>query len=64
MEYINVATIIALALGLVIGAFIGVGLGRRSSTANEYYDRMRKEADDLRARAEQAEAQLRASLKK
>lgn len=63
MDFINFATIIALAIGLVIGGFLGVGLGRRSSTANAYYDKIRLEADELRERAEAAEAKLRAVLK-
>lgn len=63
MDFINIATILALAVGLLIGGFIGVGLGRRSTTANAYYDRIRKEADDLRARAEIAEAKLRDKIK-
>jgi hypothetical protein len=42
-------------LALLVGALIGVGLGRRSKTANEYYDRARA-AWDLR------EAQLRAEI--
>lgn len=63
MDFINFATILALAIGLVIGAFVGVGLGRRSTTANAYYDKIRLEADELRERAEKAEAQLRAALK-
>jgi hypothetical protein len=42
-------------VGLVLGALIGVGLGRRSKTANEYYDRARA-AWDLR------EAQLQAKI--
>ena len=44
-------------VGLVLGALIGVGLGRRSKTANEYYDRARA-AWDLR------EAQLRAEIER
>ena len=40
-------------VGLVIGAFIGVGLGMRSNTARQYYI-------DARRRAEEAEARLRA----
>jgi len=30
--------LLGLGAGLVAGAFVGVGLGRRSSTANRYYD--------------------------
>ena len=59
----NLITLITLAAALVLGVFIGVGLGRRSSKANEYYDRIRKEADELRERAERAEAQLRTLTK-
>lgn len=42
-------------VGLVLGALIGVGLGRRSTTANEFYDRARAQWD-LR------EAQLQAEI--
>ena len=42
-------------LALLVGALIGVGLGRSSKTANEYYDRARA-AWDLR------EAQLQAKI--
>jgi hypothetical protein len=59
----NLITIIALAAALLIGGFIGVGLGRRSTTANAYYDKIRAEADSLRARLNEAEAQLRAKAK-
>lgn len=58
MEF-NLITILALAAALVIGGFIGVGLGRRSTTANAYYDRFRKEADELREQLREAEAKLR-----
>lgn len=43
--------------GLVLGALIGVGLGRRSTTANEFYDRARAQWD-LR------EAQLQAEIER
>lgn len=59
----NLITILALAAALVIGGFIGLGLGRRSATANTYYDRIRKEADELREKLREAEAQLRAKAK-
>lgn len=42
-------------VGLVLGALIGVGLGRRSVTANEAYDR-------ARAQWELREAQLREQI--
>lgn len=44
-------------VGLVLGALIGVGLGRRSTTANEFYDRARAQWD-LR------EAQLQAEIER
>lgn len=62
MEF-NLITLVALAAALVVGGFIGVGLGRRSNTANDYYDRIRKEADELREQLREAEAQLRARAK-
>jgi hypothetical protein len=42
-------------LALLVGALIGVGLGRRSKTANEYYDR-------ARATWDMREAQLKAQI--
>lgn len=36
--------ILFFALGLCFGALLGIGLGRRSSTANAAYDRIRAEA--------------------
>lgn len=59
----NLITLGALAAALALGALIGVGLGRRSSTANKYYDRARKEAEELREKLREAEAQLRARAK-
>lgn len=44
-------------VGIVLGALLGVGLGRRSTTANEFYDRARA-AWDLR------EAQLQAEIER
>lgn len=51
--------LLGLGAGLAAGAFVGVGLGRRSSTANRYYDgaldwyaereaKLRAEIQDLR----------------
>lgn len=40
---LTLGNLILLAIVLVGGAFIGIGLGRRSSTANAYYDRARAE---------------------
>ena len=37
-------------VGLVLGAFIGVGLGLRSSTARRYYTDARKRAEELENR--------------
>lgn len=42
-------------VGLVLGALIGVGLGRRSDTANQFYDGARAEWD-------RREAQLQAEI--
>lgn len=42
-------------LALLVGVLIGVGLGRRSKTANEYYDR-------ARATWDMREAQLKAQI--
>ena len=36
-------------VGLVIGALVGVGLGRRSKRANAIYDRARTEWDEREA---------------
>jgi hypothetical protein len=46
-------------LALLIGALIGVGLGRRSKTANAAYDRLRDRAE----RAEQQRRDWQASRK-
>jgi hypothetical protein len=45
-------SILTHGLVLLVGGFIGIGLGRRSKKANTYYD-------EFRARAERAEARLR-----
>jgi hypothetical protein len=60
----NLITILALGACLVIGAFIGVGLGRRSKTANSLYDRGRAELDEAQRRADDLEARLRIALNK
>lgn len=52
------------ALLLLIGGFIGVGLGRRSETANNLYDRGRAELDRLQREKDEAEAELRIALAK
>ena len=46
-------------VGLVIGALMGVGLGRRSKTANTAYDRSRAEWDELRAEVQDLSDRLR-----
>lgn len=45
-------TIFTYVIAVLVGGFIGLGLGRRSKTANAYYDQ-------IKARAEAAEARLR-----
>ena len=56
--------LLGLGAGLVVGAFVGVGLGRRSSTANRYYDAVHARYDE-RLRALRAEIQdLRDQLRK
>lgn len=45
-------TILTHAAALIVGALIGVGLARQSKKANAAYDRVRKEADELRAKYE------------
>lgn len=47
--------LLGLGAGLAAGAFVGVGLGRRSSTANLYHDAVRARYDEL-------EDQLRAEI--
>ena len=48
--HVTIGGLAVMALVLVIGALIGVGLGRRSKTANAVYDRAVAEAEHLRAR--------------
>lgn len=63
--YLSIFAIVLFAvLLLVIGAFIGVGLGRRSNSANAYYDRGRAELDKLQQQKDDAEAKLRIALAK
>ena len=47
--------LLGLGAGLAAGAFVGVGLGRRSSTANRNHDAVRARYDEL-------EDQLRAEI--
>ena len=51
-------SIAALALAFVLGAFLGVGLGRRSNHANAAYDKIRREAAELRDQLSDAKAEL------
>jgi gas vesicle protein len=52
--------LIGLGLGAVAGAFLGVLLGRRSKTANEYVDKIRakyeEEREQLRHRIRELES--------
>lgn len=48
--HITLGGLAVIALALVIGAVIGVGLGRNSKVANAIYDRTRAEADEAIAR--------------
>lgn len=54
---LSLGSLIAYAVFLVIGAFVGVMLGRRSKTANAYADR-------IQARLDEAEAEIRALREK
>lgn len=56
----NLITILVLAGVFAAGAFLGVLLGRRSSTANAYTDRILEESKELRERLEAAKAKLKA----
>lgn len=57
IEFLSLQFLIGAGLGLIAGAFIGVGLGRRSNTANDAYDR-------ARASWELREAQLREQIER
>lgn len=59
---LNLITLFFLALSLVLGVFIGIGVGRRSSTANRLYNEARREADDLREQVRVAQAKFRAKV--
>ena len=63
--YISILLLLLIiGAALVLGAFIGVGLGRRSAKANSIYDRGRAELDKVQRRADDAEAKLRIALQK
>jgi len=55
--------IVGLSLGALAGAFIGLGLGRRSERANEAYDRIRAEAKIREQQLRDQIERLRASGK-
>lgn len=52
--------LIGLALGAVGGGYMGVLLGRRSKTANEYVDRIRAKWDEEREQLRQRIRKLEA----
>jgi hypothetical protein len=54
---------VGLGVGAVAGGFVGVGLGRRSSKANEFYDRARAGWDLKRAELEEEVRELKARIK-
>jgi hypothetical protein len=55
--------LVGLGVGAVAGGFVGVGLGRRSSKANEFYDRARAGWDLKRAELEEEVRELKARIK-
>lgn len=48
--HVTLGGVAVVALVLVIGTLIGIGLGRNSKMANAIYDRTRAEADEAIAR--------------
>lgn len=54
---------VGLTVGAVLGAFVGVGLGRRSNTANEFYDRTQAKFDLKKAELEEEIRSLKEKLK-
>lgn len=54
--------LIGLAIGAVLGVFAGIGLGRRSNHANAAYDKIRREAAELRDQLADAKAELQGRL--
>lgn len=59
MESFITHPLVVFAVAFVLGAFLGVLLGRRSSTANAYTDRILEESKELRERLEAAKAKLK-----
>lgn len=55
--------LMGLGVGAVVGAFVGVGLARRSNKANEFYDRTRAKWDLERAELEEKVAALKKKIK-
>lgn len=60
---LSLGSLIAYAVFFVLGAFLGVLLGRRSKTANAYTDRILEESKELRDKLELAQAKLRDKAK-
>lgn len=58
-QFIVAAVVFSLA-----GGFVGIGLGRRSSTANAYYDAALARADEVEARLRAEVQDLRDRLGK
>lgn len=50
---LTLGSLLICALVFVIGAYVGLMLGRRSKTANLYADRIKAEIDEIEARTKQ-----------
>lgn len=59
----ELSNILIFAAGVVGGAFLGVLLGRRSTTANAYVDRIRAEYDERVNELKQQVRELQAKAK-
>lgn len=55
--------LVGIGVGAVLGAFVGVGLARRSNTANEFYDRTQAKFDLKKAELEEEIRSLKEKLK-
>lgn len=60
---LSLGSLIAYAVFFVLGAFLGVLLGRRSDTANSVVDRVRAEYDEKLLAAREEIARLRNKAK-
>ena len=58
MEGLTFGVVLLLGAVFVAGAFLGVLLGRRSTTANEAVNRIQAEADRLREELRKAKARV------